>query len=382
MTSLRSTEGWASKSKSDSRQGAGRQAKRARLACRRAVGGGDLDGEEPFEERGVAELVRGGVVELGGQGLGGGGEPQLGEVAAQLLVDRGLAHRVTSGQVRRQSARSTVTSAARAEQQGGLGAGCGAGRAVGLAVARPVGGERRQHGPFQLGAVRGGADQGAGAGRGEPVRRPAAPRPPSGSPAWRCRGGAAARPGCRPGRAGPSRSCRGTRPPRSRPTMPGHDHRRRERRGGQGQQRLGVSQRPDRRRDPAGRAAAGVGGAGAEHVQRGLRLLPGWPRSSCATTGRRRSGPRIRPRPCGSPAAVGTAPPPRRSASRPGRSSAARPGCRARSPWPAGRSARSAGVPPCRRSTASIASIRCGWSSDSASTPRTRPECGSVPSST
>ena len=40
------------------------------------------------------------------------------------------------------------------------------------------------------------------------------------------------------------------------------------------------------------------------------------------------------------------------------------------------------GVPPCRRSTASIASIRCGWSSDSASTPRIRPECGSVPSST
>lgn len=40
------------------------------------------------------------------------------------------------------------------------------------------------------------------------------------------------------------------------------------------------------------------------------------------------------------------------------------------------------GVPLCRRSTASIASIRCGWSSDPASTPRTRLECGSVPSST
>ena len=29
-----------------------------------------------------------------------------------------------------------------------------------------------------------------------------------------------------------------------------------------------------------------------------------------------------------------------------------------------------------------MASIRCGWSSDSASTPRTRLECGKVPSST
>ncbi|MGH3407371.1 MAG: hypothetical protein ACRDRJ_33450 [Streptosporangiaceae bacterium] len=40
------------------------------------------------------------------------------------------------------------------------------------------------------------------------------------------------------------------------------------------------------------------------------------------------------------------------------------------------------GVPPCWRITPSIASIRCGWSSEEASTPRTRPECGSVPSST
>ena len=68
-------------------------------------------------------VARGGVVEFGGQGLGGGGQAQLGEVAAQLLVDRGLAHRVTSASSA-QSARSTVTSGPRpASSQRGLGAG-------------------------------------------------------------------------------------------------------------------------------------------------------------------------------------------------------------------------------------------------------------------
>ena len=55
-------------------------------------GGGDLDVEEPFKERGVAELRLGGVVELAGQRFGGGGEPQVGEMAAELLIGRVVAH--------------------------------------------------------------------------------------------------------------------------------------------------------------------------------------------------------------------------------------------------------------------------------------------------
>ena len=39
-------------------------------------------------------------------------------------------------------------------------------------------------------------------------------------------------------------------------------------------------------------------------------------------------------------------------------------------------------VPPSRRITLSMASMRWAWSIDSANTPRMRPECGSVPSST
>src|SRR3954463_12950104 len=80
LTRARSTEGWASKSKSVSRQGAGSDAKRARPAGRRAegggagvgggFGGGALDGGEPFQEGGVAELGGGGVVELSGERFG------------------------------------------------------------------------------------------------------------------------------------------------------------------------------------------------------------------------------------------------------------------------------------------------------------------------
>ena len=93
--SLRSAEGWASKSKSEICQGAGRQANRARLACA-GLGSGDLPGEQPFQERGMAELAGPGVVELGGQRLGGRGHPQRGEVAAQPLVDLVVAHRPAS----------------------------------------------------------------------------------------------------------------------------------------------------------------------------------------------------------------------------------------------------------------------------------------------
>src|SRR4029077_6899792 len=75
-------------------------------------GGGDLDGEKPFGERGMAGVVRSGVVEFGRQGLGGGGQAQPGEVAAQAPADRSLAHRVTSARSA-QSVRFTVTSGPR-----------------------------------------------------------------------------------------------------------------------------------------------------------------------------------------------------------------------------------------------------------------------------
>ena len=74
-------------------RGQAREAGQAGLPA--GLGGGDLDRQEAFQERGMAE-AGGGVVELGGQRLGRGGQPQLGEVTAQLLVDRRLAHPVTS----------------------------------------------------------------------------------------------------------------------------------------------------------------------------------------------------------------------------------------------------------------------------------------------
>ena len=94
--SLRSTDGWASKSKSEICQGAGRQAKPGQAGLAPGLGGGDLQGEQPFEERGVAELPGPGVIEFGGQRLGGRGHPQFGKVAAQPLVGLVLAHRDTS----------------------------------------------------------------------------------------------------------------------------------------------------------------------------------------------------------------------------------------------------------------------------------------------
>ena len=55
-------------------------------------GGSDFDVEQSFEEGGVAELRLGGVVELAGQRLGGGGETQVGEMAADALIGRVVAH--------------------------------------------------------------------------------------------------------------------------------------------------------------------------------------------------------------------------------------------------------------------------------------------------
>jgi hypothetical protein len=55
-------------------------------------GGSDLDIEESFEERGVAEFRFGGVVELAGQCFGGGRKPQVGQVAAESLIGRVVSH--------------------------------------------------------------------------------------------------------------------------------------------------------------------------------------------------------------------------------------------------------------------------------------------------
>ena len=86
-TSCRSTDGWASKSKSEIRQGAGRQANRARLAWRRAVTAVTSRASSRSRNSVWLSCPAPGVVELAGQRLGGRGHAQLGQVAAQLLVD-------------------------------------------------------------------------------------------------------------------------------------------------------------------------------------------------------------------------------------------------------------------------------------------------------
>ena len=91
--SFLSTDGWAEKSKSASVQGAGRQAKRSRPGPPPGLGGHHLDIQQTREELGVTESFLAGVLELPGQGLGGGAEAQIGQVAADLLIDGGLGHR-------------------------------------------------------------------------------------------------------------------------------------------------------------------------------------------------------------------------------------------------------------------------------------------------
>jgi len=59
-------------------------------------GRGDFDVEEPFQERGVSELGLGCVVKLTRERFGGRGEARVGEMGAQFLVGRVLAHRLTS----------------------------------------------------------------------------------------------------------------------------------------------------------------------------------------------------------------------------------------------------------------------------------------------
>ena len=94
-TRRRSSDGWALKSNSSSVLVEGNPASRSRLARRRSLGRVDLDVEQVVQELGVAGLglLRG--FERGGELLGRGGELEVGEVAAQLLVGGVLVHRAT-----------------------------------------------------------------------------------------------------------------------------------------------------------------------------------------------------------------------------------------------------------------------------------------------
>ena len=67
------------------------------------LGGVDLEGEQPFQGGGQRQSFGGGVVEDGGQVLGGGVQLERGEVAAQLLVEAGLRRRARRRAVRRAS---------------------------------------------------------------------------------------------------------------------------------------------------------------------------------------------------------------------------------------------------------------------------------------
>ena len=81
FTVFLSTDGWASKSKSSKRQPRRQRGEAFQAGAPADLGGRHLDREEPFQEGGVAQLVRLGVVELTGQRLGGGGQTQVGEMA-------------------------------------------------------------------------------------------------------------------------------------------------------------------------------------------------------------------------------------------------------------------------------------------------------------
>ena len=161
---------------------------------------------------------------------------------------------------------------------------------------------------------------------------------------------------------------------------PGDLGRGRERRRREGEQRLGVGQRADGGAlTVRSTAFALVTGGGAEDVEGALGLLGGRGSSWCATSGPRRSAPRTRPLPFDCRASADRARRRPRSAWPPERRTAWT------SPVPgtitvARRSVRhTLAVPPRRRSTSSMASMRWAWSIFSASTPRTLPECGNVP---
>ncbi len=99
LTSARSTDGWASKSKSARRQGAGSEANRSRLARLAGLGGRHFDPEQALEHGGVPESLAPRGLEDPGERLRGRREAERGEMAPERLVDRGLgrgAHRSTS----------------------------------------------------------------------------------------------------------------------------------------------------------------------------------------------------------------------------------------------------------------------------------------------
>ncbi|WP_394378579.1 hypothetical protein [Saccharopolyspora spinosa] len=76
----------------------GSEAKRSRPQAA-GLGRGHLDAEETFECGGGGEVFGGGLIEDPGQRLGGGVQLQRGQMAAQLLVEAGLAR--LSGSSRR-----------------------------------------------------------------------------------------------------------------------------------------------------------------------------------------------------------------------------------------------------------------------------------------
>jgi hypothetical protein len=53
----------------------------------------DLDREEPFQRRGQPQVLLAGLIEQPGQGRGGIGHLQIGQVRAEPLVEPGLGHR-------------------------------------------------------------------------------------------------------------------------------------------------------------------------------------------------------------------------------------------------------------------------------------------------
>ena len=100
LRSARSTAGWASKSKSERRHGAGSEAKPFQARPPAREGGRDLDREEALQQRGVAETLRLRLIEHGRQRLGGGRQAERGEMAAHGLVHRCLVHRAASTSLR------------------------------------------------------------------------------------------------------------------------------------------------------------------------------------------------------------------------------------------------------------------------------------------
>ena len=94
-TRRRSSDGWAVKSNSSSVLVDGEAGEPQAAGEAAFAGRVDLDVEQVVQELGVAGLGLLGLLERGGQLLGCGGELEVGEVAAQLLVGGVLVHRAT-----------------------------------------------------------------------------------------------------------------------------------------------------------------------------------------------------------------------------------------------------------------------------------------------